>query len=136
MSTRTEYATADAEVADLRVRLAAAEKARDDARAKLTGSVILPEDAAMLRFPIFPGATNEQLRDARPSPEVVKEVREALERAYAMQRELEQALCSPFPGEEMAIAQFQSGKSVIERSMFLRLKTIAAALAKLPKEGE
>lgn len=53
----------------------------------------------------------------------IQKLQRALEEAGKMQRELEQALASPFPGEDWAIAQLQQGSSIVERSMKLRLVT-------------
>lgn len=55
--------------------------------------------------------------------EKIKKLQVALEDAGKMQRELEQALASAFPGEDWAVAQLQQGSSIIERSMKLRLHT-------------
>jgi hypothetical protein len=57
-----------------------------------------------------------------------KQLEKALEYTNTLMRELGQALASPYPGEDMAIAQLQMGDSLIEKSIkqrILNLKLLA-----------
>lgn len=53
--------------------------------------------------------------------ERIKKLEKALEDSNPLLREMGQALASPFPGEDMAIAQLQMGDSLIEKSIKQRL---------------
>lgn len=58
----------------------------------------------------------------------IKELKQALEASIQMSRSLGQALMSPNPGEEAAIAQLVQGDSLIEKSILLNVthKKLAA----------
>jgi hypothetical protein len=69
------------------------------------------------------GVPDAPVEDARLTAalERVKQLEKALEDSNPLLRELGQALASPFPGEDMAIAQLKMGDSLIEKSIKRRL---------------
>lgn len=61
------------------------------------------------------------LAQLEAAQERIKKLEKALEDSNPLLREMGQALASPFPGEDMAIAQLQMGDSLIEKSIKRRL---------------